>query len=401
MRTIYDPKQVLSKAAITSGSFTAGIGLSEEEADQFIDFVIDESGLKDRVRLVRMTKQSQKIDVLGLGSKVLKPATAAVDPGETVSINTRQIELNSKEMIAIVRISDDALEDNIQGDAFADHLLGMIARAAANEFEDALIYGIKLNAGTATEITQLWDGWLKLIRDNGGHFVDAAGAGFGDRFFDKEKMSKLVKSLPTKYRGNKRNLRAIMADDIDQDWVDNVLSGRATALGDTALQDDNSNRYRGIMFAPSGLVRTDRPVLVAGGGSQVLSDEEPVGETVLAMAATTNFAANDFVVVGRDTGTEEVAQIDSVNGGVSITLKAPGLQFLQPAAGTVEEVTADGTEVIMTHYQNLILGFQREMRIEPDRLPRLRATDWVVTMRAVPEIEEADAAAVLENLESK
>ena len=53
MIKIHDPKQTLSKAAITTGSFTSGIGLSEEESDQFLDFVIDESSLKGKVRIDR------------------------------------------------------------------------------------------------------------------------------------------------------------------------------------------------------------------------------------------------------------------------------------------------------------------------------------------------------------
>ena len=396
MLRILNEKETLSKAAITSGSFTAGIGISEEEADRFIDFIIDESGLKDQVRLERMDANTKNIDKLDLGGKVLKPAVAAVDPGETVSITTSQVKLEAKEIIAIVRISDDTLEDNIEGDAFADHLLGMIARASANELEDALLYGRALTPGSPTEITQLWQGWISEALDNG-NVVDAAGAGFSDRFIDREKMSALVKSLPTKFRRNKRELRASMADDIDQDWADEVLAGRATALGDNALTGDSPNRYRGIAFRPSGLFRTNRPVLVSGGMSSDLDNNESAGDTVLEVPDTSGIANGEKVVIARGTATEEVGTVDSFVADTSITL-VEGLQFDQVADATVEEATDDGTDVLLANYQNLILGIQRDFRVEPDRLPRLRATDWVVTMRVDAKVEEATALALLTSL---
>ena len=125
-------RELLSKAAIESGSFTGGIGLSTEEADKFIDYMVDESSLMKNARIERMASATKKIYKLGIGSKVLVPATAVEDPGETVSINTAQIILTSKEMIAIARVSDDALEDNIEGDEFVDHLMRMIASAASS-----------------------------------------------------------------------------------------------------------------------------------------------------------------------------------------------------------------------------------------------------------------------------
>ena len=400
MRRIKDNTQVLSKAAITSGSFTSQIGLSEQEADAFIDFVIDESGLKDRVRLVRMNKRSVKIDKLLLANeRVLKPGVSAVDPGETVAITTEQILLESKEIVAVVRIGDDALEDNIEGDAFADHLLGMIARASANQLEDALLYGRKLPSGTPTNITQLWDGWITQV-EAGGNLVDANGAGFGDRFMEREKLSKLLKALPTKFRKDKRSMNFTMADDIDQDWADVVLSGRATMLGDNALQGDLPNRYRGVNFAPSGLIRTDRPLLVSGGGSTTLDNSEAAGSTVLEVPSTTNLANGEFIVIARGTAKEEVRQILSFVADISITVTEE-TEFQHDSGVTVEEVTADATDVLLGNYKNLILGIQREMTVEPDRLPRLRATDWVISMRVIPEVEEVTALALLQNLKVK
>ena len=400
MIKIHKPDQVLSKAAITTGSFTSGIGLSQEEADRFLDFVIDESSLKGKVRIERMNTREKLINVLSLAGKVMKPGVEATDPGETVGISTRQIRLQAKETIAIVRISDDAMEDNVEGDAFAEHLLGLIARAAANELEDAWLYGRTGSVSTPTEITQLFKGWIPQVED-GGNIVDAAGAGFSDRFMEKLKLSAAIKAMPTKFRRNKSRLRFGMPADLDQDWSDAVVNVRETALGDQSLEMDRANRYNGVQFDPTGLYRTDRPVLVVGGGSSTLDNNEAIGDTVLEIGDTANFAAADKVVIDKGNGLEEVATIASVQGGTSITLAAPGLQFAHSASATVEEATADGADVLLTEYSNLILGLQRDVRLEPDRLPRLRSTDWVLTMRSDTAIAEAQAAVLLKNLKVK
>lgn len=398
MLKIKSNEQVLSKAAITSGSFTSEIGLTEKEADRFIDFVIDESGLKDRVRLVRMNDRIVKIEKLALANeKVLVPGVAATDPGETVDIATSQIVLQASELVAIVRISDDALEDNIEGDAFAEHLMGMIARASANQLEDALLYGRTLSPGTPSEITQLWEGWITQAED-AGNVVDANGAGFSDRFMEKAKLSKLMKAMPTKFRKNKRNLNFTMADDIDQDWSDQVVNVRETGLGDRALEVDSPNSYRSVKFSPSGLIRTDRPVLVSGGGDTTMDAGEPAGETAISVASETGFATGEKVVIAKGTALEETVEVASTGGGL-VTITAPGLKFTHATSTTVQEATLDGTDVLLADYRNLILGIQREMTVEPDRLPRLRATDWVLSMRVDAEVEEVSALALLKNLE--
>lgn len=400
MLNLKDNKQVLSKAAITTGSFTSEIGLSVQEADRFIDFVIDESGLKDRARLVRMNKRTQKIDKLLLSTdNPLKPGVEATDPGETANITSSQVLLAASEVVAVVRISDDAMEDNLEGDAFADHLMGMIARASANQFEDALLYGRKLAAGTPTDVVQLWDGWMNQAASNG-NVVDASGADFSDRFIEKLKMSALIKAMPTKFRKNKRNMNFTLADDIDQDWADLVLNGRATPLGDSSLQGDSPHMYRGVRFTPSGLVRTDRPVVVSGGATEALSGAEPAGETVLAVASTTGFTVGDEVVIARGLANESTGTIESIQTDTSLTLEA-GIQFAMAGGELIEEATLDGTDVLFADYRNLILGIQREMTVEPDRLPRLRATDWVVSMRADAKVEEASALAILTNAKVK
>jgi predicted alpha/beta hydrolase family esterase len=56
---------------------------------------------------------------------------------------------------------------------------------------------------------------------------------------------------------------------------------------------------------------------------------------------------------------------------------------------------------MVTDLRNLIVGIQREIRIEPQRWARKRCTDWVISMRADVKIENADAIAIYDHAKVK
>jgi hypothetical protein len=51
--------------------------------------------------------------------------------------------------------------------------------------------------------------------------------------------------------------------------------------------------------------------------------------------------------------------------------------------------------------QNLIFGIHRDIKLEPYRQPRKRATDYVLSMRATPQIENGDAIAIYDHAKVK
>ena len=54
---------------------------------------------------------------------------------------------------------------------------------------------------------------------------------------------------------------------------------------------------------------------------------------------------------------------------------------------TITETTSDGADVILTPDYNFVYGIQRDITIEPDRVPKERATDFVITMRLDFQVE--------------
>jgi hypothetical protein len=61
----------------------------------------------------------------------------------------------------------------------------------------------------------------------------------------------------------------------------------------------------------------------------------------------------------------------------------------------------DGTAVIFTDLRNLLFGIHRDIRIEPYRQPRKRATDYVLSMRCAVNIENGDAIGIYDHAKVK
>lgn len=392
----------INKAAvITPNSFSAPSALSKEEADKFIDYVVDQSFMKANARVERMNAPTKTIAKVGIGQNILKPAKSAVDPGNTVSITTDQLTLETKEIIAIAEVSDDSLEDNIEGDAFVDHLMRMIAAQAANELDLMCMYGKRIpDPNSATDIKQLVNGWITIARENG-HKLDARDDSmFGD---DKgeikpDKLSRIVKTLPNKYRGNKGNLRFLLADDIYQDYND-YMGARAVSTADPYLLGVGRLTYSNIPLTAVSLMPTDRPVISVGGANTSLTNSPAAGTNLLKVADGTNINPGDTLVIDFQGGYEEVVTVAQVSG-TDITIDGV-LYYSHTNGQKVRECVCDGTDLLLTDYRNLIFGIQRDIKWETERHPRRRSTSFVMTLRVDTQIENPDALVIMEGLKSK
>lgn len=395
-------KQFVNKSSvITPASFTASAALSKEEADRFIDYVVDQSFLKNNARIERMNAPTKTIAKVGIGRKILKPAKSATDPGNTVSIVTEQLGLETKEIIAIAEISDDSLEDNIEGDAFVDHLMRMIASQAANELDLMCMYGKRIpNPNEATDILQLVNGWFTVAREQG-HVLNARDTGLFEEdnsYIDPPKLSRVVKTLPNKYRGNKGNLRILVADDIYQDYND-YLGARAVSTADPYLLGVGRLTYSNIPISSVSLLPVDRPVAVVGGVDTTLTNAPSAGTGTIQVADASDIEVGQTLALGLGTGYEEVVTVASVNE-TTITLQSD-LYYSHKAGVTVKQITPDGSDLLLTDYRNLIFGIQRDIKWETERHARRRSTSFVMTLRVDTQVENPDALVLLEGLTSK
>jgi hypothetical protein len=61
--------------------------------------------------------------------------------------------------------------------------------------------------------------------------------------------------------------------------------------------------------------------------------------------------------------------------------------------------TAMGSDALLIHPKNVVIGIQRQISIEPDRNPRARTIAYVVSVRADVELQDADGVVKVSGIE--
>lgn len=383
--------QKIAKAFNAEAGNSNLVHLNTKQADLFIDYIQDESALLKKVRKVKMGTPIQEIAKVNIGEEVLYPAgrSGTKFTGKAVEAATDTIRLESKKMRAKVVIHDDELEDNIEGPAFKEHLMRMLAKRAGNQLEKTALYGRFIGAtpATANVISTLnqVDGFLKRA----GVIVDAADTNmFDKRSIDLGKLKKLRKSFKNQYRSG---LEIFMSDGLKLDYLEKyqALAGYNTV---------NQAGYAGKNFIDIPLLREDRPVVKVGGASTTLASANTAGQKTITVASANNIEVGDELVIGIGTALEWVGSVASKNG-TTITFDAP-VPYTYTGNETVYECLTDGTDVIMTDPNNLIWGIQRDFTLEMDRDAELEANIFYLSIRTDFQVENAEALGVLTNVQS-
>ncbi len=237
------PENLKKADFILSDLSSNGGLLAVEQASTFIQNLIDQPTLLRQMRSVTMNSPSMEINKIGFGKRILRAATEATaladaavdgtsfDPSTSGEYRARakpqtsKVTLNTKEVIAEVRLSYQVLEDNIERGNLENVILALIAERAALDLEELVING-DTSLNTADPYLDLMDGVLKLAT---AHVVDADGATLSPTIFNT-----VLKALPTKYRRNRNAMRFFSTPDAEQDYR-LALSTRGTGLGDAIL----------------------------------------------------------------------------------------------------------------------------------------------------------------------
>jgi hypothetical protein len=233
--------ELARRADLALGDLTANGGLlNPEQANTFIDLVVEQPTILRQARVVRMSAPTRKINKLGFDQRIMRAATqtggaqddgsntrhlAAADRSAPV---TQQIELNTNEVIAEIHLHDEIFEDNIEGDSFEGHVIRLMAERAAEDFEEWLL---QADTASADPYLALTDGVLKQATSN---VVDNLSAGISPDLFEAGMLT-----MPQRFLRNSAALRqyTTVADSIR--YRANVAR-RATGYGDSALQGDGT-----------------------------------------------------------------------------------------------------------------------------------------------------------------
>lgn len=226
-------KAIIEKAAMTLSDLSSGGLMNTAQSTAFLRKVQDAPTLINLARFVPMTSDSRKIEKIGFGQRVLRPATEGValeDKDRSVP-TTSTITLNAKEVIAEVNITYDTLENNIEKGGLQNTIISMLAERVALDLEELLVNGDTDSA----------DAYLKLInglrKQATSHVVDFAGA-----TLSKDAFKQAYKAIPAKYIRNPRDFRFFTSYANEIEWKD-AIGNRATALGDASLQGALANAY--------------------------------------------------------------------------------------------------------------------------------------------------------------
>ena len=383
--------QKIAKAFNTEAGNSKLVHLNTQQADLFIDYIQDESVLLKKVRKVKMNTPIKEIAKINIGEEVLYPAgrSGTKFTGKAVESATDSIQLKSKKMRAKVVILDDELEDNIEGPAFKEHLMRMLAKRAGNQLEKTALYGRYVGDTTATPnvistLNQV-DGFLARA----GVIVDASDTNvFDKRSIDLGKLKKLRKSFKNQYRSG---LEIFMSDGLKLDYLEKyqALAGYNTV---------NQAGYAGKNFIDIPLLREDRPVVKVGGASTTLASANTAGQKTITVASANNIDVGDELVIGIGTALEWVGSVAS-KSGTTITFDTP-VPYTYTGNEKVYECLTDGTDVIMTDPNNLIWGIQRDFTLEMDRDADLEANIFYLSIRTDFQVENSEALGVLTNVQS-
>ncbi len=383
-------EELVRKAITAAQDLASGGKLNDAQSDRFIDFVIDVTELSGAVRVARFRNENLNIDKIGVGARVTVPKEEAKDPGIRRGVNTSKVTLTPKEVMTPFEISDNFGENSIEGESVNDTVMRLMATQNANDIEELYINGYTegpartegdlIEGGSTSQVIKdsfmaLFDGWLRLL--DSGNLYDAAGANLSTVVF-----SGMIKAMPVKFRRTRRNLRFLLALDMEQNWREKV-SSRATAAGDAALQGTDRIRVFGVDMVPVPLLEINPRVVehIAFGAApdtQSLRYKNVSG--VVATPSTLGAAPTTPFVVTTD------YTVDAANGTVS-TIAGQAMA----SADTYKITYLSEAQIMLADYQNLILGIGRDVRIESDRDIYKSTDQFAITTKISAQVEEITA----------
>jgi hypothetical protein len=389
-------EELVQKAVITADALAAQGKLNPVQSDKFLDYVVQETVLKDggdNARVIRFSGESLIIDKIGLGQRAAVPAQEAVDPSVRRGVSTSKVTLTPKEIMVPWEIGDTFREVNIEMEKIDDHIAQMMAKQAANDIEQSYINGDTVgpailegdykDGGSSTQYVKdglhtLYDGWFRLA--DSGHVKSFDGANIGSAVFFA-----MLRELPTKWRRNMSDLRWFMSLDLLSLYFEK-LSTRGTALGDRVMEQGVAGNVPIAGVRPVGVPLFDLyPKIVEhvtlNGTTAVNLRYKPIQANTeivvpndLAQIPTTKYVEATDYDMDYTLGT--IAR----NGGGSIG-----------DGDTVKITYFANPQILLTHKNNLVVGLSRDVRIEKDRDIFRRVNQYAITMKADVQCEETDA----------
>jgi len=224
---------LLRKAAGPIGTADVGtIGhglLSPEQSDTFLDQVYEATAFNQAQRNERRRAPTGSINKIGIAGRILRKKNQGVDDATLVKPTFGEVAYVCQRYRADTEVNEEVFEDNIEGQGFEDHWVGLITGQIGRDLEDLHFNGLEASADPFLKLNQ---GWLaQLAASTTAHRVNGATVDAGA--VTKNTFFAAYDALPHKYKLRK-NLRYIGNPSIFTDYLE-YLTNRATNAGDAAL----------------------------------------------------------------------------------------------------------------------------------------------------------------------
>lgn len=334
-----DNHELIVKTALASADLSAGGYLNTMQSEKFLRGVIDQPTLLKSCRTVFIDGESKKIEKIGFGSRIMRPAdeNTALTSDQYSKPTFGKVELLTKEVIAEVRISYDTLENNIEGQQLKSTIMSMIQERVALDLEELMIQGDTDSADPYLAVT---NGILKKCNI---HSINAANNGV-----NLETYKKLIGAVPSKYRRVIPQWRIYTSHDVDMDWKEQIAA-RNTVAGDRFLLQNVNATAMGYEIQPCAMIPvsgagistallTHPQNLIAGFTRKVqIETDKDISARQIIIVVTVKV---DFAIEEADACAKIInIQSNPVASAVPATLGTKGISYHE----VVEAFTADDT----------------------------------------------------------
>jgi hypothetical protein len=234
---LLDNRTVLEKADLALADLTAGGGLLQPaQAQKFIRILIDESVILKQGTVVPMKSPKQLIEKIRFGGRILRAGSeaAALPSGDRSKPDLSQVELDAQLFKAEVRLNNEVLEDSIERGQLRQTIMQLMAEAISRDIDEVIIRG---DTTSGDPFLAKLNGILKQATSN---IVDAQNQSTNKGIFRD-----MLKSMPSAFLRNKREMRFFTSVDSEIDYRDS-LAERATVVGDKFLEQDEPVAYSGV-----------------------------------------------------------------------------------------------------------------------------------------------------------
>lgn len=218
-------RTLLRKAEIAVSDFTAGGLLQPAQADRFIQIAIKEPVILQRCTVTPMKAMKEERDKMRFAGRVLRAGQegTALPSAAWAKPNLSMVTLDAQLFKAEARITDEALEDQIERGTFRDTLIEQLAKAIGRDMEWVAVNG---DTASGDPVLAQLNGILKQITSWTVNGLNAKLTKTILRDMYRMQPDEFANDLDLQYFTNRQ---AVL------DYKDS-LSDRLTPLGDAMLQ---------------------------------------------------------------------------------------------------------------------------------------------------------------------